>query len=1416
MSTSISILQASGSQSDRTIQEVLSAFSSTQQEPAGDSTLLYNSGKDMDATKPAVFEERWVRSDPASLLDTNSNPSSGAQTATAHLAPTSAQATAKPTAVISSSNGKFINANTPPGSSFPDPDPQEATLTASTPLPTSPQPSPPPATTAGVTLPPLQPPSLSDTTQTVASASSDTAQDATPELPPPSTLARPSGPAEPTPTTESLSPSPTRDPQSNSPTSPNADAVSELSSASPAPDPEPVTATFTTPPAAPYTVVERTKRVVTPIPRPDDFERSVAASPSAAPGNSSPYLSDSSPTKPEPSALSGRANNVIHGGGVLPSNGGTSTPLSTLDDAGVAADDAGHQQQQQQQQRQSQHMHEEDDDRKINLASAFDGASVLASNREARRPDRTIDDDGESFMKNPCSASKWLIIELSQLGRVDAIELNQKEMYSSRVKGFRGPGLRRLDPARLLHSRQQEGGAALRDAHPPRHRVRYLLLQFLTHYGSEEVCAINNVRVLGVTAARELELAMTRSFEVEEEAAYDTAVAAQTPQAQPQRQPQPPLPAAPAAAAAAAAAISTPDSASDAGKAAAAAAAVAGALGGAAAAAAAVVAGGLGAAVEQGVPSPVTDLALPGGSATEASGLLESLFSPPAGAVLLPDPESGGDPGTSTQPPPIPTPRTSQDEAHTSSPGRAADAALRALSEPDTASATLTGHDAAGSATTEAAPSSPSTTPAFALPGQHAFPDASGDPLHDSMVVPIMAGPPPYIVSDEDACESLQGTAAHQAVPAHWFDRGDAERASYTLPPSSHSHPPHPLGYANATPTDPSTPSAAAVDASAAVTPETVAAAAAAGSMISGDTAADDDASPTAPPPPPHRDTLAATTSDDTVLAHADPLGGPAGATASSLATSGPVLSADVAHGSEPTVSPSRSQQPPPLSALPRPPLWNPPRPPPTLGQPAPPCPNTPQRSTAALPAARSVCAQWSRLSPASQQTSPTDASLDAASILSDSASAEPAPFAARPAPDHSTPTHANQRSNSSAPPGAHHLTDSLPWGQVPGPNPGRSAVPRAAPSQPLPKGSAAPGVPSSSSRSSHEAVAAVAAAVEEIETQQLATSDVYADARSAAAAAAVLSVAPNTHPGVPNAPSGPAGSGVHLVSTLAGPGVGVGELPAVSPVPASVYGFSGMELLLEGSSSTKPKPAGNLFDVVKQEMMSLKLNQTKVWKYIKELVDALNTRAEELEEENDRLEMRVDALAMAAAAAPTRPEIDAWMALALRQHQASIQAIIAAHTAEREAAAAAARVQSTTTTLLGSAVLGMVLWVWSGAAGSTGSGRVSASGRVSGTGHDPHLEVGNEAGSGVLRGGGGGEEVRAWSGGGLFRRLVIALCVANGLVAVLLHCDVGWLDCRGLEGCAWCVVEQLWRLWAGRRGVLLRGWGDMTTWLGG
>jgi hypothetical protein len=49
------------------------------------------------------------------------------------------------------------------------------------------------------------------------------------------------------------------------------------------------------------------------------------------------------------------------------------------------------------------------------LAELSDGASVLAANSEARRPERAIDRDIDSFMKNDCEAEKWMMVELSQV-----------------------------------------------------------------------------------------------------------------------------------------------------------------------------------------------------------------------------------------------------------------------------------------------------------------------------------------------------------------------------------------------------------------------------------------------------------------------------------------------------------------------------------------------------------------------------------------------------------------------------------------------------------------------------------------------------------------------------------------------------------------------------------------------------------------------------------------------------------------------------------------------------------------------------------------------------------------------------------------------------------------------------------------
>jgi hypothetical protein len=49
------------------------------------------------------------------------------------------------------------------------------------------------------------------------------------------------------------------------------------------------------------------------------------------------------------------------------------------------------------------------------LVHAADGAAVVAANKEARKPEKSIDGDDDSFMRNMCSAQKWIIIELSQV-----------------------------------------------------------------------------------------------------------------------------------------------------------------------------------------------------------------------------------------------------------------------------------------------------------------------------------------------------------------------------------------------------------------------------------------------------------------------------------------------------------------------------------------------------------------------------------------------------------------------------------------------------------------------------------------------------------------------------------------------------------------------------------------------------------------------------------------------------------------------------------------------------------------------------------------------------------------------------------------------------------------------------------------
>lgn len=73
---------------------------------------------------------------------------------------------------------------------------------------------------------------------------------------------------------------------------------------------------------------------------------------------------------------------------------------------------------------------------RVNLALAKDGAKVVSAHTEARKPHALLDHDGDTFMMSDCQTNKWVILELSQVGKVGSLDLSQNEPYTNLVDEF--------------------------------------------------------------------------------------------------------------------------------------------------------------------------------------------------------------------------------------------------------------------------------------------------------------------------------------------------------------------------------------------------------------------------------------------------------------------------------------------------------------------------------------------------------------------------------------------------------------------------------------------------------------------------------------------------------------------------------------------------------------------------------------------------------------------------------------------------------------------------------------------------------------------------------------------------------------------------------------------------------------------
>lgn len=73
---------------------------------------------------------------------------------------------------------------------------------------------------------------------------------------------------------------------------------------------------------------------------------------------------------------------------------------------------------------------------RVNLALAKDGAKVVSAHADARKPHALLDHDGDTFMMSDCQTDKWVIVELSQVGKVGSLDLSQNEPYTNLVEEF--------------------------------------------------------------------------------------------------------------------------------------------------------------------------------------------------------------------------------------------------------------------------------------------------------------------------------------------------------------------------------------------------------------------------------------------------------------------------------------------------------------------------------------------------------------------------------------------------------------------------------------------------------------------------------------------------------------------------------------------------------------------------------------------------------------------------------------------------------------------------------------------------------------------------------------------------------------------------------------------------------------------
>ena len=128
------------------------------------------------------------------------------------------------------------------------------------------------------------------------------------------------------------------------------------------------------------------------------------------------------------------------------------------------------------------------------------GGKVLAHNPEAKQADALVKSSKNSYVRNPCDAKKWVVIELAQEIIPERVVLMDHEKFSSSVKQFQVLGSKTYPVKNwvLLGDLTATNKLPFEEFKLTyRSWSRFIKFRFLTHYGNEHYCTLTQIRVHG-------------------------------------------------------------------------------------------------------------------------------------------------------------------------------------------------------------------------------------------------------------------------------------------------------------------------------------------------------------------------------------------------------------------------------------------------------------------------------------------------------------------------------------------------------------------------------------------------------------------------------------------------------------------------------------------------------------------------------------------------------------------------------------------------------------------------------------------------------------------------------------------------------------------------------------------------------